>query len=184
MFKQPLLLLTLMLASITAHAAIIPMNLTIEGTRTGFDPGTLTGSGTGSFNTVTMTLSWDGFNHLSTEYLNAFVDDTAWFNLDSYVGEITAVTCTNNDGPINMCMSVAFLPQLLRGVSVLKNTGTEIILNHLHVFEAVAGSPSTEITIDTTYTFFLAQPVPIPAAAWLFGSALIGLVGIGRKRRA
>lgn len=26
--------------------------------------------------------------------------------------------------------------------------------------------------------------VPIPAAAWLFGSALIGLAGIGRKRRA
>jgi hypothetical protein len=26
--------------------------------------------------------------------------------------------------------------------------------------------------------------VPVPAAAWLFGSALIGLAGIGRKRRA
>ncbi|HEB28542.1 MAG TPA: VPLPA-CTERM sorting domain-containing protein [Porticoccus sp.] len=25
------------------------------------------------------------------------------------------------------------------------------------------------------------SPVPIPAAAWLFGSALIGLVGIRRK---
>ena len=26
------------------------------------------------------------------------------------------------------------------------------------------------------------SPVPVPAAAWLFGSALIGLAGIGRKR--
>lgn len=26
--------------------------------------------------------------------------------------------------------------------------------------------------------------VPVPAAAWLFGSALVGLVGVGRKRRA
>jgi hypothetical protein len=26
--------------------------------------------------------------------------------------------------------------------------------------------------------------VPVPAAAWLFGSALIGLAGIGRQRRA
>ncbi|ARN76142.1 hypothetical protein [Oceanicoccus sagamiensis] len=28
------------------------------------------------------------------------------------------------------------------------------------------------------------SPVPVPAAAWLFGSALVGLAGIGRKRRA
>ncbi|WP_424206600.1 CHRD domain-containing protein [Sulfuricaulis sp.] len=29
---------------------------------------------------------------------------------------------------------------------------------------------------------FLA-PVPIPAAAWLFGSGLLGLMGIARQRR-
>ena len=28
------------------------------------------------------------------------------------------------------------------------------------------------------------SPVPIPAAAWLFGSALVGLVGIGRRKKA
>ena len=28
------------------------------------------------------------------------------------------------------------------------------------------------------------NPVPVPAAAWLFGSALVGLAGIGRKRKA
>jgi len=27
------------------------------------------------------------------------------------------------------------------------------------------------------------SPVPVPAAAWLFGSAIIGLAGVGRKRR-
>ncbi|MGB5259033.1 MAG: VPLPA-CTERM sorting domain-containing protein [Gammaproteobacteria bacterium] len=27
------------------------------------------------------------------------------------------------------------------------------------------------------------SPVPIPAAAWLFGSGLIGLVGIARRRK-
>lgn len=31
---------------------------------------------------------------------------------------------------------------------------------------------------------FSATTVPVPAAAWLFGAALMGLVGIGRKRRA
>ena len=39
------------------------------------------------------------------------------------------------------------------------------------------GSSDTEIS-------FSASPVPIPAAVWLFASGLIGLVGIGRRRRA
>ena len=34
-----------------------------------------------------------------------------------------------------------------------------------------------------TGSFAAVAPVPIPAAAWLFGSALVGLAGIGRRRR-
>mgnify|MGYP000436339531 CR=1 FL=1 len=33
-------------------------------------------------------------------------------------------------------------------------------------------------------TFNTVSAVPVPAAAWLFGSALVGLAGIGRKRKA
>jgi hypothetical protein len=39
---------------------------------------------------------------------------------------------------------------------------------------------SAAFTSILTYADF--QPVPVPAAAWLFGSALIGLAGIARKR--
>jgi len=31
---------------------------------------------------------------------------------------------------------------------------------------------------------FIPSPVPLPAAAWLFGSGLMGLIGIGRRRKA
>ena len=46
----------------------------------------------------------------------------------------------------------------------------------------------TGIAMDGLYTnnFLVAlepAPVPIPAAAWLFGSGLLGLIGIARKRR-
>ena len=27
------------------------------------------------------------------------------------------------------------------------------------------------------------NPVPVPAAAWLFGSGLVGLIGVGRRRK-
>jgi hypothetical protein len=29
-----------------------------------------------------------------------------------------------------------------------------------------------------------AAPVPLPAAVWLLGSGLMGLIGVGRRRRA
>lgn len=32
--------------------------------------------------------------------------------------------------------------------------------------------------------FNMAHPVPVPAAVWLFGSGLLGLVGIARRRKA
>jgi hypothetical protein len=45
----------------------------------------------------------------------------------------------------------------------------------------------TEVSASNTsvYVYELAQvnPVPVPAAAWLFGSALVGLAGVGRKRK-
>jgi hypothetical protein len=36
---------------------------------------------------------------------------------------------------------------------------------------------------STGYSLNSVEAVPVPAAAWLFGSALIGLAGIGRKRK-
>ena len=39
-----------------------------------------------------------------------------------------------------------------------------------------------EAYINVAYFEEYIVPVPVPAAAWLFGSALIGLVGIKRKK--
>ena len=39
-----------------------------------------------------------------------------------------------------------------------------------------------EVLIDDVYLGV--QAVPVPAAAWLFGSALLGLGGLARKKRA
>jgi hypothetical protein len=37
---------------------------------------------------------------------------------------------------------------------------------------------------DTSYTFgtYLVRPVPVPAAAWLFGSAVLGLAAVKRRK--
>lgn len=40
------------------------------------------------------------------------------------------------------------------------------------------------LTIDVGAVPVQTPPVPLPAAAWLFGSALLGLVGVARRKRA
>ncbi|MCX2981401.1 VPLPA-CTERM sorting domain-containing protein [Halieaceae bacterium IMCC14734] len=38
-----------------------------------------------------------------------------------------------------------------------------------------------QVDAEITYTY---SPVPLPAAAWLFGSALLGLAGVARRRKS
>ena len=45
----------------------------------------------------------------------------------------------------------------------------------------VGSTTSNGITALSTYNIAVAE-VPVPAAAWLFGSALLGLTGIARRR--
>ena len=55
----------------------------------------------------------------------------------------------------------------------------------LQLKSGCGGAPScvSEAYFDNV-KMLIANPVPVPAAAWLFGSALIGLAGLGRKRKA
>jgi hypothetical protein len=40
------------------------------------------------------------------------------------------------------------------------------------------------LTLSATGTLQSVAPVPVPAAVWLFGSGLLGLIGVGRRRAA
>jgi len=49
-------------------------------------------------------------------------------------------------------------------------------------FEVLTNGASTnEITLNVTARAL--NPVPVPAAVWLFGTALIGLLGFGKRRK-
>ena len=49
---------------------------------------------------------------------------------------------------------------------------------------SITNSVGTSVTGTNTYTFTNTAPaVPVPAAAWLFGSGLLGLAGTARRRR-
>jgi hypothetical protein len=42
----------------------------------------------------------------------------------------------------------------------------------------------TNLVLSSTGNLTVGSPVPLPAAVWLFGSGLLGLVGVGRRRAA
>ena len=46
---------------------------------------------------------------------------------------------------------------------------------------ADAGNPDLDETVTLTY---VNTPVPLPASAWMLGSALLGLAGVARRRRS
>jgi len=56
--------------------------------------------------------------------------------------------------------------------------GDELIYNILGGGTGIGG-----LTDKTTYYLASMSPVPVPAAIWLFGTALIGLVGFGKRRK-
>jgi hypothetical protein len=56
--------------------------------------------------------------------------------------------------------------------------------NALPVYNRLNGKPQNERLYTSSDYAFYVNPVPVPAAVWLFGSGLIGLVGVARRKKA
>lgn len=59
-------------------------------------------------------------------------------------------------------------------------TGSNSLINAVESYTLGA----SDLTLSANGTLATASPVPIPAAVWLFGSGLLGLIGVGRRRAA
>ena len=108
--------------------------------------------------------SWDGSTFTS--------------NLSGSTSTITS--CTNNGGkPINGCSSIT-----LNSPQPFDSLSGSITLAGGTVNTAQTNSGATTSGYFTlTGTTTPPPQVPIPAAAWLFGSGLLGLAGTARRRR-
>ena len=177
-----LLLASLMLFPICANSAIITYNLT----GTVISPGPFlgnTGSGTFSYddNDITgvgvenidanasLTLNFTIFGQSFTEADDVArisfgapvlqFNDGALVFLDFYVSELT-------DGVSDNVVSIDQVGVLNFGFDIRGNSLTPI-----------AGGFETGIFVNDVV-------VPVPAAFWLFGSGLIGLIGIARRKKS
>ena len=130
-----------------------------------------TGEGSSDGTTMDFTM----FTTNTTAVGLATITTTGSFDIASGVGSSNVIGCT---GAALVCGSVPIGPGSF-----------DPALN----YDANGGNPTYDLfanvvvpglgTGTLTGSVAFVAAVPVPAAAWLFGSALIGLAGIGRNRK-
>jgi len=123
---------------------------------------------------------FDGTNYSSIDFPNALWTETTGINengqIVGYYGDINNIT----HGYIFDSISLTYTDINLAGV-----TGTFIYdINNAGM---LAGAYTTTVganKLGFTATLTGINPVPIPPSVWLFGSGLLGLVGIARRKKA
>ena len=135
--------------------------------------GTLTTDGGGAFESFEFTMTFDVLTLLGG---TGTINSTTSFD-DLGAALVTINTCT---GDALICgASGAGLGTFPGMVNDLNFSDLDNITWTSSTPKLALGNPA-HVNMSLTAT----SAVPVPAAAWLFGSALVGLAGIGRKRKA
>ena len=161
MFKQTLALIGLTL-SLSANAAIINLAASIDGAQAN------AGEGTGSSGTGLAIVTLD-------DSLNLFSWNVSWSGLS---GEVTLAhfhgpALPNQNAGVQV--GIATTNPSIGSATISSGQAADLLAGLWYINIHSTVSPGGEIRGQV-------QVVPIPAAAWLFGSALIGLAGIKRKK--
>jgi hypothetical protein len=152
---------------------------------------------------VAIDLSWDGTTGGGYQTGQGYTYTADWSivltggfgggqNFDmtpsGYFGPLPVVTASNiNCGGAADCSLVLGENMGIEGGSTTAVNAANLTPNSPEFsFTLRYFNPESLYQNDTTLTFTDVTPavVPVPAAAWLFGSALVGLAGVGRKRKA
>lgn len=99
--------------------------------------------------------------------------DASTTNLPFLAGQVGHLG-TNSTAGLLLAPGTHALPGLWDGQ--IPGVGINNAVSSLTLLSNTSG-----MFLDGTIT--LTPQVPVPAAAWLFGSAMVGLVGVGRKRK-
>ena len=197
-------------SAIAGDGIIGKMNFTVGAngnsiTLTSFNMDTYTGTAGGDFNTRIVTFGSAGGNIADSgsmtmdltgrtgiaQFFVGSLGEQQW-NLDTHnpglCGTGTGVYTPFTTGSSTNCNpSTGGANATLTGSALVGGggtwTGTIVssgnVGNHWGFFD---GTPYSEI-FNITVTGTAAPAVPVPAAVWLFGSGLLGLVGVARRKK-
>ena len=163
----------------SSMAAVIDVTATATGGSTfnGGPAGTFVGGATGTFDDVTGVLT---LNYLLTTEASSPIVTTAELegvvtvNTFDLTGNNDLDKCTTLSG-FNTCSFLGKDPNPYESVSLSVLENGDLFVTTFDQDDATGATQTIEWTVT---------PVPVPAAAWLFGSALLGLTGVARRKRA
>lgn len=142
------------------------------------------GTGTGSLDS-NGSITMDTVLHLETTFGTDSITSST-YSIPSLGGsDASSHTYACAPGPndaMNTCASVLASPDYLNGVTtgaLPDGVGDVFTL----LFDGGAAGSRTQYSFEIT-DWTPAAVVPVPAAAWLFGSGLLGLAGAARRRRS
>ncbi|WP_145999061.1 hypothetical protein [Oceanicoccus sp. KOV_DT_Chl] len=192
MLKSPLALIGLLFLSIISNAAIIPVSITTTGSFSSDMPNfvgeTSSGTGSGYYDSVSGLLEYD-FQATSTSDVELYQFTLfGSSSIDTFAGTGSFITtdctvqldlygfgvCEYN--PIGVSSPIYPISS-----SAIDEQGNGVMLTSVTRYTFLDGSPiPAPYSMDINFTYNVVS-IPVPAAAWLFSSALIGLVGTKRK---
>ncbi len=163
MIRNTIVALVLLLSPALASAALI--DVTVQSFGGSYNGSYWEDTGAGTYNTETTEILYTsvGSGVAGSDYFEATTEARAL----GLIAEYTMIACTPEANYI--CSFVGGGSQQAIGIA---NTVDESGSGYL-----VGSYLGTEITTQIS-------PVPLPAAAWLFGSALLGLIGYSKRKGA
>jgi len=145
--------------------------------------GSMTGTITyvGAYHTINGTADWDEATRTLTYDLPSGGPNS---NAGSVYNETEPATCVGSGSMLGqtVCGTWQGTTPEWEGFN-LELTFSEDLSSFSGQLKAIEQSGSGLTANTTTTTFELMGEVPVPAAAWLFGSGLVGLAGVARRRR-
>ena len=159
---------------------------------------TLTNVSLGIFGSMSGSVSYEGANHDLTAGTGSLSGTTFTYNVATGGSNSNAASSYSNtnascsgSGSVagnTVCGTWGGTTGAWEGVTITLDFSPDFSSftgSIAAVEKSGSGLTANTTTINYTVAGVLDAPaeVPVPAAAWLFGSALVGLAGVGRKRK-
>ncbi len=129
-------------------------------------------------------MTWDSVTEDSTPFTTMFVDGNGWFSVDVTSLLETMVTSATDYG-FSLSSEYYTNDNTNRAPEQVGDSVIRVDAGGTPVVQFCDSESSSGMCASGSFAPTLTvSAVPVPAAVWLFGSGLLGLVGVARRKKA